>query len=85
MKAKNLNKRRYLENKMEIITTKKIIDDRLNDIALDKRYGYSHYLEDANKRWVTIDDILDFIKGYETPLGDLPKELNDLKEKLSQK
>lgn len=43
----------------------------------------NHLWNDIN--WVIVDDILAFIKGYETSLGDLPKELKELKDTLISK
>ncbi len=36
------------------------------------------------KKWVAVDDILNFIKKYECSLGDLPNELKELKDTLSK-
>ena len=35
------------------------------------------------KEWLSVYDLLDFVKGYECSLGDLPKELSDLKKAIS--
>ena len=43
---------------MEIKTTKQIIDERLDEISTEKKYGYSHYCLDSDKRWVAVDNVI---------------------------
>ena len=35
------------------------------------------------REYVAVEDILAFIKSYETTLGDLPKELSELKKQFN--
>ena len=35
-------------------------------------------------KWVLVDSLLEFIKSYEGSLGDLPKELSELKKQLEE-
>ena len=75
---------------MEIKTSNQIhveiaVDAPDYSINTEKEYLIS--MQDYNKRcrkkWVAVDDILNWIKKYETSLGDLPKELSELKHKIS--
>ena len=39
---------------------------------------------DNAKSWILLTDLLDWIKQYETSLGDLPKELKELKDEIQK-
>ena len=45
--------------------------------------GWGDVVNKHDKQWVALDDLLKWIKEYETTLGDLPKELSELKKSLS--
>ncbi len=73
---------------MEIKTGHRIHFDGLDVREANKKSGYSSKTSKARKefdekKWVFLDDLLKWIKEYETTLGDLPKELSELKKSLS--
>ena len=56
-------------------TVKDIVEDFNNHQDYELHSSYT---------FIAIDDLLEWIKGYETSLGDLPKELSELKEESNQ-
>ena len=78
-------------------TTQEVIDyieEKIDDDCSEVKYNQDYYTEQdekkirysvmKKKKWIEVDDLEEFIEQYETTLGDLPKELSELKKALSE-
>jgi len=68
---------------MEIKTTKEIFNCKITKAQGIISIEYAE--NKLNKKWVALDDVLTFIKLHECFEGDLPKELQKLKNILREK